>query len=214
MEYEDAQPAFQQFSSTCILRLARSTAPLVFPSHETNGMVASPSDNNSLLLERPSFGSKKEARKYAAKCCVEWLLERDLCQPATEAQSAKAKKKKGNNTGIAALDGPRGTSPVVQKAAALCKKLGFGVPRYKIEPVPDSPEAGWWSGEVDFGRDEHKVPAGVGRVDNVYGIRAAEERMALQVLDFLLSVEKKREEQRIMMEAEDEVAFVPDVSGS
>lgn len=74
--------------------------------------------------------------------------------------------------------------------AALCHKLGFRPPSYRLEQV----RTGYWSGRPELGDMEGQpFPADLGHVTNVLGKNAAKERIAEEVLKELRRVEEERE---------------------
>ncbi|KAL2201362.1 hypothetical protein P885DRAFT_26122 [Corynascus similis CBS 632.67] len=60
----------QKWICRCFFRLTQDTEQMTFPNPEA-GCV--PDETGTLAI--PSFGRKKDAKQYAAKCCVEWLMQ-------------------------------------------------------------------------------------------------------------------------------------------
>jgi len=92
--------------------------------------------------------------------------------------------------------------PATQRVVELCRKLGFQAPVYQLVAVAGA-GSGVWDGEADFGRDALLVPAGVGRVEGVFGKQRAKEAMAEGVLGFLLREEERRERTWRLLEGDE-----------
>jgi hypothetical protein len=78
----------------------------------------------------------------------------------------------------------------------LCRVMGLAIPQYKVTASPSAdaaaPNTSFFEGHADFGPDAIQVPEGLGQVSNVYGRRNARERIAEEVLVWLVGEEKKR----------------------
>lgn len=86
--------------------------------------------------------------------------------------------------------------PATERVRVLSQALGFNVPQYKLEPVQLGMEqTSFWNGTVDFGSDASDFPEGLGRVKECYGKSTTKERMAEEVLKFLLEVKTSRDKQ-------------------
>lgn len=87
---------------------------------------------------------------------------------------------------------PQGARGVLmsQQVNQLCLQLGINPPRYALQPQPD--EDDMWNGRAQF--DDRIVPQDVGVVNGVYTERFARERVAEQVLKWLLSEERRRKD--------------------
>lgn len=190
----------------------------------------------------PSFGRKKDAKQYAAKCCVEWLMASNYMPSDGEnVVFAKGKARSssqantndnGSTNGSAALNAqvngdtvpqsslngngtsnppntPRpkspqlmnepldmysdSTTPLTERVEALCRSLGLSIPRYRVTHSDGSKE--FFDGYADFGVDSVSVPDGLGMVTNVWGgSRATKERIAEQVLFWLMKEEERRKD--------------------
>ena len=67
------------------------------------------------------------------------------------------------------------------QAERLCNRLGFaGFPKFKITESPEL--AGFFSGYPDLGMLALKLPPRIGRVENVFGRKAAREKIAEELL--------------------------------
>lgn len=185
----------QFFTSTLTLTLTPDATPVTFPSASTGGLI-----NSSL----PSYTRKKDARKYAAKCCVEWLVANNHLLPAPAGSKegggygfivpklSKKRKVDSDQESIdKQLEEEGGLSPM-QRVIELCNRLGMSIPRYEMLQIGGE-GGGLWSGYMDWGRDQLDVPDKLGKVDKVFGKRACKEAMAEEALVFLRGLERKRE---------------------
>ncbi|KAL2022314.1 hypothetical protein VTK56DRAFT_5712 [Thermocarpiscus australiensis] len=209
----------------------------------------------------PSFSRKKDAKQYAAKCCVEWLMAvgrmpsdgvnvvfpRAKAKPPSPLPPSPGPLTATNNnpgtttsaslrptltptpTGNEATTTPQPKQttttppqsgspidihdddiPATRRVAELCRRLGIVVPRYEVTPSSSSSAApttttgssgtttmatttDFFDGRADFGVDSARVPEGLGRVVGVYTRRAARERIAEEVLGWLVQEERRRE---------------------
>lgn len=97
--------------------------------------------------------------------------------------------------------------PATKRVEDLCRRMGLAIPQYKITPAVDPSSAGlsgspssnstagaqrFFDGYPDFGADSIKVPAGLGCVSNVYLKKNARERVAEEVLLWLVREEHSR----------------------
>ncbi|KAL1836006.1 hypothetical protein VTJ49DRAFT_5698 [Mycothermus thermophilus] len=119
-------------------------------------------------------------------------------------------------------DGPH----VTKRVEELCHKLGLSFPQYRISPSADqstttnygmegvtpageSPNQQFFDAHAEWPpRDALKVPRGLGRVTRVYGRRNARERVAEQVLEWLVEEEGRR-----MREVEELMAAMDGATG-
>lgn len=66
LKYVDGpNPASDKFTYTVILKLTSASDGIIFPNQDVGYVDSAP----------PTFGRKKDAKRYAAKCCVEWLMK-------------------------------------------------------------------------------------------------------------------------------------------
>jgi hypothetical protein len=179
-------------TSTLKLEIAHADdSPVAFPSTTTSGLIA-----GSL----PCFSRKKDARKYAAQQCVEWLVANGHLLRSSSAPygytAPKNARKQTEGKGAPGEEG--GSTP--QKVEQLCRELNIVVPRYDIFQI-DGAGGSLWSGELDWGRDQGIVPEGLGRADKVRGKKACKEQLAVDALVILRRVERERQaELAIVME--------------
>ncbi|KAK4123695.1 hypothetical protein N657DRAFT_573227 [Parathielavia appendiculata] len=231
--FTDESPAPERFISRCQFRPTVEAEHTVFPSVAA-GFVAD--ETGSLVA--PCFRRKKDAKQYAAKCCIEHLM-RGGYMPADGVNVVfpkpkppppnlpNSKKKKKAASAPAPSNHPTGTSTgsnedgpdkgkddnnnnnnnnkdepaTTTRVADLCRLMGLAVPIYKITPSPGIPTSGvngghqYWDGHADFGADGIKVPEGLGTVANVYGKKNARERIAEEVLTWLVREDRARREE-------------------
>ncbi|KAH6627857.1 hypothetical protein F5144DRAFT_494892 [Chaetomium tenue] len=247
----------ERWTYRCIFKPTADTEQMSFPNSE-----AGFTPNEHGVPAAPSFGRKKDAKQYAAKCCVEWLMKGgympsdgksvEFPKPpktsrhasSTPTPTPAAKKPRGdnnnnnnNNHADAPPNHPKKRAansddddedddpPATKRVATLCQLLGLAIPQYKITPAvllptldpstttsttttiipppitPSNPQ--FFDGRADFGADAIKVPEGLGRVSNVYGRRNAREKVAEEVLAWLVAEEGRR-----MAEVEEMMAQV------
>lgn len=168
----------------------------------------------------PGFARKKDAKKYAAKCCVEWLMAAGHIRPHGDGflfLKSKATRQPLPNPSSAStsnrLPPPASSARVTQPGPArpregvpddddanplsrrvhdMCHNMGMVAPRYVLVPTD---EGGCFNGWPDFGVDSAAVPDEVGRVANVYGEKEARHRICEEVLCWLVKEEKKRQDE-------------------
>ncbi|KAL2181745.1 uncharacterized protein P884DRAFT_274212 [Thermothelomyces heterothallicus CBS 202.75] len=156
--FTDRPAPDQKWLCQCVFRLARYSAQMTFPGPEA-GFV--PDEKGTPAA--PSFGRKKDAKQYAAKCCVEWLMKagympshgvsvespknkaRPPPPPAAAAAAAAAATRQASSpikagTAVQAKStagndgGDDDEPPVTKRVEELCRTLGLIVPQYKITP--------------------------------------------------------------------------------
>jgi hypothetical protein len=189
---------------------------MVFPSAEGGGLL--PDDSGTPVP--PHFTRKKDAKQYAAKCCIEYLMGHGFMptdgvnvefpkpKPLPAPTPAKAKKKNpipvpNPNPAPTPSDGNGGKEDsepaTTTRVGSLCRLMGLAVPTYRITPSAEvsstSGKNEYWDGYADFGADGIKVPEGLGKVANVYGKKNARERIAEEVLEWLVKEERTRREE-------------------
>ncbi|TAQ91200.1 hypothetical protein B7494_g456 [Chlorociboria aeruginascens] len=131
----------------------------------------------------PSFSKKKDAKQYAAKKAIDYLVSQNL-MPSDG--SVKFPKPPNQSTP------PVGYKPAggfANQVPALCIRLGFRVPRYMITAVTLEPPM--YTVYADFGGDPI-VQGKVGLVQNVFGKKNAKENCAEIVVAFLRDIERQR----------------------
>jgi hypothetical protein len=151
-----------------------------------------------------SFSNKKDAKRYASKKAVDWLIENDLMPADGSVKFPKAlpppvlKALGPIQPATPSLAGiPKATAPTsfAGQVPELCMRLGFNPPSYEIKK--DSENVAFWSGYAHFGGDP-RIEGKVGEVKNVFGKSNTKEQIAGEVLSFLKDIERQR------MEKEDE----------
>jgi hypothetical protein len=178
-------------------------SPLVFPSRDTLGLIRV---DHTGRTAPPSFTRKKDAKKYASKCCVDWLVSHNQLIPNPDPTSSRENagsylvpslsralpaSLKHHQTSDDDESSSSNSIRATQRVQELCHKLGFAAPTYQLSPAVAS-GAGVWDGEADFGRDAFLFPQGIGRVRGVYGKVNAKEMIARLVLGHLVEVQEGR----------------------
>ena len=147
-----------------------------------------------------SFSKKKNAKQYASKKAIDWLIKNDFMPADGSVKFPKAHPlpvvKTIEQVQLANLS-PAGISkaaPSVSYASQvpeLCIRLGFGMPTYKI--TKHSENLSLWNGYAHFGSDP-RIDGKIGEVRSVYGKGNAKEQIAMEVLSFLKNIERQRVE--------------------
>ncbi|KAI4862908.1 hypothetical protein F4820DRAFT_459902 [Hypoxylon rubiginosum] len=142
----------------------------------------------------PCFVRKKDAKKYAAKCAVEWLRTKGQRPATPQPSSPERKKQKLSASSPEQSKNPTSEPDVLQEVQQLCVRLGSpDRPKYIITENPEQP--GFFSGYPDMGILVSTLPAGVGRVEDVLGKRPAKEKIAEELLVHLRSIVAKHDEE-------------------
>lgn len=144
-----------------------------------------------------SFTKKKDAKQYASKKAIDWLIENKY-MPA----DGSVKFPKPVLPPSAKVIGPQVASQSSPKQAKgktfasqvpeLCLKLGFNVPKYEITRVTEN--APLFKGYAHFQGDP-RIEGNVGEVSDVFGQRNAKEKIAEEVVSFLKDIERQRGDQ-------------------
>ncbi|KAI2637364.1 hypothetical protein GGS21DRAFT_549442 [Xylaria nigripes] len=169
-----------------------------------------------------SFARKKDAKKYAAKCAVEWLREQGFMSPVRvrlptdtaalikdrpppppqqqqqQQQQIPSKSNQLNKPGgttttipLSPLDENQPSS--VYLVSQLCSSLNLPSPSYVVES-PDND--GLYNGYANFGLDRGLMPFDVSKlrgVTDVLGQKLAKEKIAKEVLEYLVAEKEKRD---------------------
>lgn len=171
---------------------------------------------NGVLCE-PPFARKKDAKQYAAKCCVDFLMQEghmptdgvnvSFPRPNLRVPAPPTKKRRvvSEGVGTSSVDRPTtkaaeavdGGAPVdvrddyvsaAIRVEEMCKRLGIQTPKYKIEPAGTPTN---YNGSAEFGVDM-QIPDTVGRVSDCCGKAFTREKVAEEVIKYLFQVEAKR----------------------
>ncbi|KAI5926611.1 hypothetical protein F4810DRAFT_707699 [Camillea tinctor] len=169
---------------------------------------------------QPSFARKKDAKKYAAKCAIEWLranqyMPQDGVKFPKVKQAAPQPVQKSTQKSKSQSSPPRNNQPnspkankspktpvpvspfddtepsAVVKVTELCGRLGFRM-KYVIDQV--SPNSEFFNGYPDFGIYAAQFPDDIGCVKNILGRKAAKEKIAEELLEVLEKIEDERRE--------------------
>lgn len=161
-----------------------------------------------------SFTKKKDAKQYASKKAIDWLIENNFMpmvgvkfpkpqpvnQTVTNVNVASPKiisTPKAISTPIIKIKevgphSPAGTPKSTSFAGQipeLCSRLGFTVPRYEITKV--SEHAPLYSGYAHFNGDP-RIEGKVGEVEGIFGQKNAKEMIAEGLYTFLKDIERQR----------------------
>ncbi|KXX76461.1 hypothetical protein MMYC01_207907 [Madurella mycetomatis] len=142
--HEEAAPN-NKWSNRCTFKLAEDIDGMLFPNRDF-GFVRIDG-----TLAMPVFARKKDAKKYAAKCCVEWLLAgeyMDINGGNVDFAGSKTKRKPA-----ATATGPPPPPPLPAKTngtITLTEQAGGGKPKPTQDPTPNPQTADM---------DEEEVPA-------------------------------------------------------
>lgn len=147
-----------------------------------------------------SFARKKDAKKHAAKCAIEWLIAEGLMPDDGTVTFPKPKPKPPpqppppdtSDGGASIVEGNDGGMSASQRVHALCTRLGVPSPSYTLlqDKEIQSLFSGW--AEITGGLN---MPTKLGHVSDVYTKKAAKEQIAVNVLEYLLKIERERGEQ-------------------
>ncbi|KAI0439260.1 hypothetical protein F4803DRAFT_531983 [Xylaria telfairii] len=151
-----------------------------------------------------TFAKKKDAKKYAARCAVEWLRAKGFMpqaggvkfprstlvppqqnqQTQPKAPSSPSHTKASPAAAIPASPFDASQPSAAHQVSELCTSLGFSTPTYKLEPASDE---GFYGGYADFGPYGAILPFDVSkcRVENIMGKKAAKEMIAENLLRLL-----------------------------
>jgi hypothetical protein len=154
-----------------------------------------------------SFVVKKNAKRYAAKKAIDWLIENkymptdgniNFPKPAPVQQVPRARTPNehitlGSNL-AATSPTDRASPPLVGPSYAsmvpeLCYRLGFNPPSYVC--TQQTPGLPMYDVHANFG-PHPQIRGPVGQVHNVFGRRNAKEQSAKLSLVFLQDIEAKR----------------------
>ncbi|KAK4224158.1 hypothetical protein QBC38DRAFT_371644 [Podospora fimiseda] len=165
----------------------------------------------------PAFAKKKDAKRYAAKCCIEWLMK-ERYMPMGGASVSFLKGTQGvrhfqpkilpvpeEDRGGARLGGgpvPTGKEykmdvhdediPATKRVEEMCRRLGLVSPKYVVTPNLDN-EA-YFDGYADFAADAGRISTKETKVKFIYSRTFTRHAIAEKVLGILFEIEKKRKE--------------------
>ena len=159
-----------------------------------------------------SFTKKKDAKQYASKKAIDWLIENNFMpvvgvkfpkpqpvnQTVTNVKVASPKiisTPKAVITPIASVKEVGPQSPAMthkSKSFAgqipeLCSRLGFTAPRYEITKVSEN--APLYSGYAHFNGDP-RIDGKLGEVEGIFGQKNAKEMIAEELYAYLKAIER------------------------
>lgn len=170
-----------------------------------------------------SFSKKKDAKQYASKKAVDWLIENNFMpsvgvkfpKPIPVKQTAaihKVTTPQATKVPVVRIkeiipQSPAPTPKSTSKSSSfagqipdLCTRLGFTVPTYEITKVSEN--ASLYSGFAHFNGDP-RIEGKVGEVSGVYGQKNAKEMIAEELYSFLKDIERQRMDAMKTSEAEE-----------
>ncbi|KAI0448727.1 hypothetical protein F5B21DRAFT_96506 [Xylaria acuta] len=167
-----------------------------------------------------TFAKKKDAKKYAARCAVEWLRAKGFMpqgggvkfprsaivfpqqQQQQQQQQQTQSKAPSSPSHTTKLSSPPAVIPAspfdasqpsaAHQVAELCTSLGISTPSYRVDPTDD--KGSFFSGYADFGPYGAILPfdTSKSRVENIMGKKAAKEMIAENLLEILQEEKRKR----------------------
>ncbi|CAL3964717.1 hypothetical protein PZA11_002343 [Diplocarpon coronariae] len=149
--------------------------------------------NNSLGYSTKivSFGTKKQAKKYAAKKAIDWLIENKYMPADGSVKFPKVTTPPAASK--ARINDPKDVNPsYTSLVPVICTRLGFAPPRYELAAVVQN--GSLWNGFANFGMDP-RIDGKVGEVKNVFGKKHAKEAIAKLVYAFMKDIENQRNEE-------------------
>ncbi|KAJ0109252.1 rrna-processing protein efg1 [Diaporthe amygdali] len=176
----------------------------------------------------PPFGKKKDAKQYAAKCAIDWLITQSLMpsnlqdvtspkqqlpfpRPLPIQASQSAKRPNDGTNGVlspppkrktkgtnGAVDVDDNSLPATQRVTTLCHSMKLRAPTYRL--TNSDPRANYiFDGYPDFGEDSDEFPEDLGKVTGVAGKDGARQEIAELVLEHLLVMHRERTEKYEML---------------
>ncbi|OLN94007.1 hypothetical protein CCHL11_03408 [Colletotrichum chlorophyti] len=95
---------------------------------------------------------------------------------------------------------PDSDAPASKRVVELCKRLNLPPPRYDIKPDPSTPDEDIWNGRADF-ENHPRIPDALGTVTGSHTKAGTKERMAGDILGWLIQqVEKREREARALLD--------------
>ncbi|RDW83412.1 hypothetical protein BP5796_04903 [Coleophoma crateriformis] len=129
-----------------------------------------------------TFSNKKDAKRYAAKRAVDWLIGNGFMP---KDGSVKFGKPKVSSIGPVVPSGPSAAAQVPE----LCHKLGLINPTYKIEKQGNTGNV--YSGYATFDGVAW-IEGKIGEFANVLGRKQAKEACAQRILVFLKGIQRQK----------------------
>jgi len=142
-----------------------------------------------------SFAKKKDAKQFASKKAIDWLIASGFMPPDGSVRWPKPtplppSKVIGPKIPSAAQSTvAKGKNTFTAQIPPLAHKLGFSPPTYEITRA--SEEAPFYNGHAHWPNDP-RISGKVGAVTNVYGQKNAKEMIAQEVFAFLKDIERQR----------------------
>lgn len=215
IEFPEATPTGNgQWIATCIFSESASPDPMSFPGPGNGFVELAGTGAGTDPTGAPPFPTKRDARRYAARCCAEWLQAQSrlpasaVISPAgrgpnppspPSSPTAVTPAGRGGGGGGGGGGGSSGSDgndsdgmSAAQRAAELCTNLRLPPLKYDLRQSSGN-AVGYWSGGLDFGAAVIDIPPDVGRVENVYGKKNAQNEVAKQLLVYLRKMKAERD---------------------
>lgn len=168
----------------------------------------------------PAFAKKKDAKQYAAKYAIDWLIQQSLMPsnlrdvtflkqvPSARAlhdlQGQPEKRPSEGTNGVlspppkrqtqgtnGAVDVDDNSLSATQRVHDLCQSMGLKPPRYELTLA--DPRVNYvFDGYPDFGDDADSFPEDLGRITGVAGRDNAKQEIAEKVLPCLRDMHQNR----------------------
>jgi hypothetical protein len=153
-------------------------------------------DESALTFgDNVSFSKKRDAKQYAAKKAIDWLIESKRMPadgsvrfPRTQSPATPNKAKAADAVGQHDLCSFK-SKTLASQVPELCIRLGFNIPKYEITRVSENVPL--YSGYAHFNGDP-RIEGKVGEVKDVYGQKNAKEKIAEVLVSFLRDIERQR----------------------
>ena len=148
-----------------------------------------------------SFSKKKNAKNYASKKAIDWLITHNYMPADGTVKFPKVQQlpqlPPKPNTSVpspstATLSDSEKTKSWASQVPELCTRLGFDVPTYELTKASETDP--FYSGYAHFGGDP-RIVGKFGPVQNVFGQKKAKEEIAKELVSFLKDIERQRLEQ-------------------
>jgi len=178
------------------------------PSHPTrHTCIAVIAESVRNFGDGMSFSKKKDAKKYASKKAVDWLIDRNYMPADGTVRFPKVQQLpqlppkpkvsvQPNNSvpspSTSTLSDSGKTKSWASQVPELCTRLGFDIPTYEITKTSETQS--FYNGHAHFGGDP-RIVGKIGIVQNIFGQKKAKEEIAQELVSFLKDIERQRLEQ-------------------
>ncbi|TEA16200.1 hypothetical protein C8034_v001182 [Colletotrichum sidae] len=172
-------------SKTVVAKVpAKRSPPTTPPTEPSNnarkqeGTTIIPSNSTSLPAPKQPLESPRQKPPKAPRIT-------SPLKPSTPTSSSSSTPRSGSESEVS----------VTKRVQELCSHLHLPVPRYVLREDTSVPGADLWNGRPDFDDNPH-VPDDLGVVTRVFTKKAAKEKMAEEMLDWLNGLLEERRKHR------------------